>query len=104
MAIGFYRKVRAKDGCGERFEALARNYVAAVVDQEPGCTGMVVLRSPSDPLQFTIHEEYADEYAVEVHRNSDLERLWLPVLLRHVSSVTVSRFVVTDEDELMARS
>ena len=104
MAIGFYRKVRAKEGCSERFEALLQSYIAAILDEEPGCTFLTYLRSPTDPLLFTIHEEYADEHALELHRNGDLERLWLPVLLRHVTGVTVSRFAVADEDELMARS
>jgi quinol monooxygenase YgiN len=100
MAIGIYRKVRAREGCGERFEALLRSYAAAVVSSEPGCTFLTFLRSPTDSLLFTIHEEYADEYALEQHRNGDLERLWLPVLLRQVTSVTASRFSVADVDEL----
>lgn len=104
MAIGFYRKVRVKEGCGERFETLARNYASAVADHQPGTAALAILRSPRDPHLFAIHEEYADEQALELHRSSDLERLWLPVLIRHVASVTVSRFAVADEDELMARS
>ena len=104
MAIGIYRKVRVKEGCGERFEALLQSYVAAVVSSEPGCTFFAFLRSPTDSLQFTIHEEYADEYALEQHRNSDLERLWLPVLVRQVAGITASRFAVADADEMMALS
>ncbi len=104
MAIGFYRKVRAKEGCGERFEALLQGYVADVVSSEPGCTFMTYLRSPTDALSFTIHEEYADERALEEHRNSDLERLWLPVLVRQVASMTASRFSVADADELIPLS
>lgn len=104
MAIGIYRKVRVKEGCVERFEALLQSYVAAVVSNEPGCTFLSFLRSPTDSLLFTIHEEYADEFALEQHRNSDLERLWLPVLVRHVAAVTASRFEVADAHELMAPS
>lgn len=104
MAIGIYRKVRVKEGCAERFEALLQSYVAAVVSHEPGCTFLTFLRSPTDRLLFTIHEEYADEYALDQHRNSDLERLWLPVLVRQVAAITASRFDVADIDELMAPS
>lgn len=104
MAIGIYRKVRAREGCDERLEALLRSYAAAVVSSEPGCTFLTFLRSPMDRLLFTIHEEYADEYALEQHRNGDLERLWLPVLLRQVATVTASRFSVADADELLALS
>ncbi|HWV80145.1 MAG TPA: antibiotic biosynthesis monooxygenase family protein [Hyphomicrobiaceae bacterium] len=104
MAIGIYRKVRVKEGCGERFEALLRGYVADVVSSEPGCTFLAFLRSPTDSQLFSIHEEYADEYALEQHRNSDLERLWLPVLVRQVASITASRFSVADADELISLS
>ena len=104
MAIGFYRKVRVKEGCAEWFAARLQIYAAAVIAQEPGCTLLTILRSPTDSLLFTIHEEYADEYALEQHRNSDLERLWLPVLVRQVASITASRFSVADADELTALS
>jgi quinol monooxygenase YgiN len=104
MAIGIYRKVRVKEGCGERFGALLLGYVADVLSNEPGCTFLTFLRSPTDSLLFTIHEEYADEYALERHRNGDLERLWLPVLVRQVASITTSRFSVADADELVPLS
>ena len=104
MAIGFYRKVHVKEDRSDRFEALLQSYISAVLDEEPGCTFLTYLRSPTDPLLFTLHEEYADERALDQHRNGDLEKLWLPVLMRHVATVTVSRFAVADEDEVMAPS
>lgn len=104
MAIGFYRKVRVTEGCGDRFEALLQSYAAAVIENAEGRVLMAYVRSSTDPMLFTIHEEYADEQTLDMHRNSDLERLWLPVLMRHVLGVTVSRFAVADEDKLVSLS
>ena len=98
MGIGFYRTVRVKEGCAERFQRLMLGYAKAISMYEPGCTFHATSRSTTDPLEFTVHEEYADRGALEIHRTSDHKRLWLPVILREVASVSVSCFAVQEED------
>jgi (4S)-4-hydroxy-5-phosphonooxypentane-2,3-dione isomerase len=38
--------------------------------QEPGCLMYVVHQHVSDPRKFLVYEQYEDEAALELHRNS----------------------------------
>ncbi len=38
--------------------------------REPGCLEYAAFQSTDDPAQFLIHEAYADEAAIEAHRET----------------------------------
>jgi quinol monooxygenase YgiN len=61
-----------------RAKAGGEGRVVAVLDEltgasraEPGCLGYQPHRSPEDPRDFLIYEQYADEAAFETHSGSE---------------------------------
>src|SRR5262245_24292495 len=63
-------KVRAAKGKGDALAALVREQAAAVRAAEPGCLVYRAHRSPKDPDLFYFYEQYADEAALDTHRNA----------------------------------
>ena len=54
---------------GKIAEPLAK--LVAATRQEPGCLMYQAHRDPSDPRVLLFYEQYADESAVEAHRESE---------------------------------
>ncbi len=62
--------IKVKAGHEADFEAIARNLVAAVNANEPGCI-LYTLNRGEDPVTFVFMERYKDEDAVKAHRATE---------------------------------
>jgi len=68
IGIGATRKV--KPGMEQPFEAVAKELVAKVNANEPGC-GLYALHHGEQPNTYVFMERYADQAAVDAHRATD---------------------------------
>lgn len=71
MAIGVIATIKIKEGTNEAFEAVAKDLMAAVRAGEPGNKIYQFCKSKADATTYVVMEIYADQAAVEAHRNSD---------------------------------
>jgi len=71
MAIGILATIKIKEGMNEAFEAVAKELMAAVRAGEPGNLVYQFCKSKSDPTTYVVMEVYADQAAVEAHRNAE---------------------------------
>lgn len=62
--------IKVKDGQAAAFEEIAKQLVAAVNANEPGCH-LYTLNKGDDPLTYVFMERYADQAAADAHRASD---------------------------------
>ncbi|GAB3728702.1 hypothetical protein GCM10027594_10780 [Hymenobacter agri] len=60
----------AKAGHEETVRQLLQQAVAAVRTHEPGNLVYTAHQDPKEPTQFFIYEQYADQTALEAHRDS----------------------------------
>lgn len=63
-------RYQAKVGQGDAVVAAMREMAAFVHQFEPGCLLYQVCRSNDDPDTFLIYEQYANEAALEAHRET----------------------------------
>ena len=68
--IGIVATLKVKDGEQADFEAVAKELVAAVNANEPGCLYYALYRT-DDPTTYVMMERYTDRTAVEAHRGTD---------------------------------
>lgn len=68
--LGIVATIKVKPGAGPQFEALAKELVAKVRANEPGCK-LYALHSAEAADTYVFLERYADEAAVEAHRQTD---------------------------------
>ena len=59
-----------KAGKGDEVEAALRRMAPLVQSEEPGCTLYHANRSTENPDLFLLYEHYADQSALEAHRNT----------------------------------
>ncbi len=71
MAIGVIATIKIKEGTNAAFEAVAKDLMAAVRAGEPGNLFYQFCKSKADPTTYLVMEVYADQAAVEAHRNSE---------------------------------
>lgn len=71
------------------FESLARELVAAVNADEPGCL-LYTLNRGDDPSTWMFIERYADEAAVQAHRESAHFRRLRPAMNEYLVSPPVT--------------
>ncbi|HZD25697.1 MAG TPA: putative quinol monooxygenase [Alphaproteobacteria bacterium] len=62
--------IKVKDGHQAQFEEVAKQLVAAVNANEPGCK-LYSLNKGDDPLTYVFMERYEDEAAAQNHRQSE---------------------------------
>jgi quinol monooxygenase YgiN len=68
--LGIVATIKVKPGTGASFEALAKELVAKVRANEPGCKLYVLHRAePADTYVFL--ERYVDQAAVDAHRQTE---------------------------------
>jgi len=92
MSIGYRRYVHVRRGCAERFQRLMAAYAAHLLSCGAECH-LRTLRTGSSTHLFVVDEEFPDRDSVlRVHRRSDFERLWLPVILSLIDRVHLQRF------------
>lgn len=68
--IGIVATIKIKEGSEKDFVSVAKELVAAVHANEPGCI-LYALHKTDDPQTFVMMERYTDETAVATHRASD---------------------------------
>ena len=68
--LGVVATIKVKPGMEKDFEAVAKELVAKVNANEPGCT-LYALHTGEAPHTYVFMERYADQAAVEAHRASD---------------------------------
>ena len=68
--LGIVATIKVKSGAGAQFEALAKELVAKVRANEPGCK-LYALHRAEAPDTYVFLERYVDQAAVEAHRQTD---------------------------------
>lgn len=68
--IGIVATLRIKPGMEKDFEAVAKELVAKVKANEPGCK-LYALHHAEAPYTYVFMERYADQAAVDAHRATD---------------------------------
>ena len=68
--LGIVATIKVKPGMGAEFEAVAKELVAKVRANEPGCK-LYALHRADAPDTYVFMERYVDEAATEAHRQSD---------------------------------
>lgn len=68
--LGVVATLKVKAGMEREFETVARELVAKVNANEPGCK-LYALHRTETPGTYVFMERYADQAAVEAHRASD---------------------------------
>lgn len=68
--IGVIATIKVKPSMGPQFEAVARQLVAKVNANEPGCKLYALYRGEA-PDSYVFLERYADEEAMVAHRRSE---------------------------------
>ena len=68
--LGIVAKLTVKPGMEKEFEAVARELVAKVNANEPGCKLYALHRSDA-PNVYVFMERYVDQAAVEAHRGTE---------------------------------
>lgn len=63
-------KLRAVKGKGDALAVLLKEQVGVILSTEPGMLVYRCHRSTTDPDLFMFYEQYADEAALDFHRNS----------------------------------
>ena len=68
--LGTIATIKVKPGCEKDFEAVAKELVAKVNANEPGCK-LYTLHHGEAPQTYVFMERYVDQAAVDAHRASD---------------------------------
>jgi quinol monooxygenase YgiN len=68
--LGLVATIKVKPGTGAQFEAVAKELVAEVRANEPGCKLYVLHRAEAEDT-YVFLERYVDAAAVEAHRETD---------------------------------
>jgi quinol monooxygenase YgiN len=68
--LGVVATLKVKPGMEKEFEAVAKDLVAKVNANEPGCT-LYALHHGETPGTYVFMERYADQAAVEAHRATE---------------------------------
>ena len=68
--LGTIATIKVKPGMEKQFEAVARELVAKVNANEPGCK-LYALHTGETPGTYVFMERYVDQAAVEAHRAAD---------------------------------
>lgn len=68
--IGIVATLKIKPGMEQPFEAVAKELVAKVNANEPGCR-LYALHHGEQPNTYVFMERYADQAAVDAHRATD---------------------------------
>src|SRR5262245_20432490 len=69
--LGTVAKLTVKPGMEKEFEAVAKELVAKVNANEPGCKLYALHRMNETPNVYVFMERYTDQAAVEAHRATD---------------------------------
>ena len=68
--ISIFVTIQVKPGLRDRFAEASLADARGSVENEPGCFRFDILQADSDPDRFHLYEVYADQAALEAHRNA----------------------------------
>ena len=74
--ISIFVSIKVKPGYRERFIEATLDDARGSVADEPGCFRFDVLQDDSDPDLIHLYEVYADEAALEAHRQAPHYETW----------------------------
>ena len=69
--LGVVATIRVKPGMEKEFEGVARELVAKVNANEPGCKLYALHHHAETPNTYVFMERYVDQAAVDAHRATD---------------------------------
>jgi len=69
--LGVVATLRVKPGMEKEFEAVAKELVAKVNANEPGCKLYALHHHGETPNTYVFMERYVDQAAVDAHRGTD---------------------------------
>ncbi|MFI1864644.1 antibiotic biosynthesis monooxygenase family protein [Streptomyces jumonjinensis] len=81
--------MKVREGCAEAFERAWRD-AARVAGDYPGCLGQTMLRSPEDPLRYTITADWASSESLTAYQLSEDRKSLSATLDRLRESATKS--------------
>lgn len=74
--ISIFVTIRIKEGFAERFTEASFGDAQGSVRDEPGCFRFDILSNSEDPNLFHLYEVYADEAALDAHREAPHYKKW----------------------------
>ena len=74
--LGIFVTMQIKPGFTDQFREASIDDSEGSVRDEPGCFRFDTLQSDSDPNRFYMYMVYADQAAVEAHRNAPHYKKW----------------------------
>ena len=69
--LGIVATIKVKPGAEKEFEAVAKELVAKVNANEPGCKLYALHTVDGAPSTYVFMERYADQAAVDAHRQTE---------------------------------
>ena len=74
--ISIFVTIQVKAGFREQFAEASLGDAQGSVRDEPGCFRFDILQDGSDPNRFYLYEVYADQAALEAHRQAPHYKKW----------------------------
>lgn len=74
--ISIFVTILIKPEFNKRFRKASLGDAQGSVKDEPGCYRFDILQANADPNRFHLYEVYADEAALEAHRDSPHYKKW----------------------------
>jgi len=71
MPVGVIAKLKVKEGKNQEFEAIFKQLVQAVDENEPGNNFYELHKSTNDPQLYIVLEQYVDEDAFAAHDKTE---------------------------------
>jgi quinol monooxygenase YgiN len=90
--VGGLKTLRVIAGQEAAFEALFSGLREEMRETEPGCLVYALLRSGSDPRAYIVHEQYADQAALDAHEASAHGAEYFSKIRALLESITVEYY------------
>ncbi|MDB5975683.1 MAG: hypothetical protein JWR07_2443 [Nevskia sp.] len=90
--IGGMKIMSVKPGREKQFEQLFRELREEIRKNEPGCMAYVLLSSRMTRDSYVLHEQYADQAALDAHRASVYGARYFPVIRSLLTGIEVEYF------------
>ena len=74
--ISIFVTIKVKPGYTDQFREASFGDAQGSVKDEPGCFRFDILQNTEDPNTFHLYEVYADDAALESHRNMPHYKKW----------------------------
>ena len=74
--ISIFVTIQVKAGFREQFAEASLGDAQGSVRDDPGCFRLEILQDDSDPDRFHLYEVYADQAALEAHRQAPHYKKW----------------------------